>query len=320
MTKIYYLIVYTTSSDIMKNILKRIIFLFTVFLFVISIYLYLEKNKIYIGSTNVISFLTSNINYLDNKTSEINRNKIFDLENIINYEYRNLSYSVKEEKKVNLEKTSSIPVEQKKPIVYIYNTHQTEKYATSNTEPYNIVPTVMTTSYMLKEQLQKHGIISIVEESSVNNILNKNKWKYSYSYKVTRMFLERAQKDNPSLMFYIDVHRDSVKKSITTVEINEKSYARIMLLLGLENEKYNENLKMIEYINDAVNKQYPGLSRGIYKKKGPGVNGVYNQDFSKNCILIEFGGQYNTIDEVYNTVEALGKILADYIGDFNEIK
>ena len=319
MTKIYYLIVYTTSSDIMKNILKRIIFLFTVFLFVISIYLYLEKNKIYIGSTNVISFLTSNINYLDNKTSEINRNKIFDLENIINYEYRNLSYSVKEEKKVNLEKTSSIPVEQKKPIVYIYNTHQTEKYATSNTEPYNIVPTVMTTSYMLKEQLQKHGIISIVEESSVNNILNKNKWKYSYSYKVTRMFLERAQKDNPSLMFYIDVHRDSVKKSITTVEINEKSYARIMLLLGLENEKYNENLKMIEYINDAVNKQYPGLSRGIYKKKGPGVNGVYNQDFSKNCILIEFGGQYNTIDEVYNTVEALGKILADYIGDFNEI-
>ena len=319
MTKIYYLIVYTTSSDIMKNILKRIIFLFTVFLFVISIYLYLEKNKIYIGSTNVISFLTSNINYLDNKTSEINRNKIFDLENIINYEYRNLSYSVKEEKKVNLEKTSSIPVEQKKPIVYIYNTHQTEKYATSNAEPYNIVPTVMTTSYMLKEQLQKHGIISIVEESSVNNILNKNKWKYSYSYKVTRMFLERAQKDNPSLMFYIDVHRDSVKKSITTVEINEKSYARIMLLLGLENEKYNENLKMIEYINDAVNKQYPGLSRGIYKKKGPGVNGVYNQDFSKNCILIEFGGQYNTIDEVYNTVEALGKILADYIGDFNEI-
>lgn len=303
----------------MKNILKRIIFLFTVFLFVMSIYLYLEKNKIYIGSTNVISFLTSNINYLDNKTSEINRNKIFDLENIINYEYRNLSYSVKEEKKVNLEKTSSIPVEQKKPIVYIYNTHQTEKYATSNTEPYNIVPTVMTTSYMLKEQLQKHGIISIVEESSVNNILNKNKWKYSYSYKVTRMFLERAQKDNPSLMFYIDVHRDSVKKSITTVEINEKSYARIMLLLGLENEKYNENLKMIEYINDAVNKQYPGLSRGIYKKKGPGVNGVYNQDFSKNCILIEFGGQYNTIDEVYNTVEALGKILADYIGDFNEI-
>ena len=53
----------------------------------------------------------------------------------------------------------------------------------------------------------------------------------------------------------------------------------------------------------------------IYKKKGKGVNGVYNQDFSSNCILIEFGGNKNTIDEVYNTVIALGEIISNYIGD-----
>ena len=176
----------------------------------------------------------------------------------------------------------------------------------------------MTTSYMLKEQLEKYDIFSIVEESSVNNVLNKNKWRYGYSYKVTRTFLEEASKKNPSLKFYIDVHRDSVSKKISTVEINGKTYAKIMLLLGLENKKYNDNLKMIEYINNEVNKRYPGLSRGIYKKSGPGVNGVYNQDFSKNCILIEFGGQYNTLNEVYNTVEVVAKILSEYIGDYNE--
>ena len=61
------------------------------------------------------------------------------------------------------------------------------------------------------------------------------------------------------------------------------------------------------------NEKYPGLSRGIYKKKGAGVNGVYNQDFSPKTILIEVGGQDNTIDEVFNTCEAISTILTEYI-------
>ena len=168
---------------------------------------------------------------------------------------------------------------------------------------------------MLEEQLLKHGIKSVVEESSVSEALNKNKWKYASSYKVTKTFLEKAKEKYPSLKFYIDVHRDSVKYSITTKTINDKKYARVMFLIGLENKNYEENLKVTEAINSEVEKKYPGLSRGIYKKKGKGVNGVYNQDFSSNCILIEFGGNKNTIDEVYNTVIALGEIISNYIGD-----
>ena len=168
---------------------------------------------------------------------------------------------------------------------------------------------------MLEEQLLKHGIKSVVEESSVSEVLNKNKWKYASSYKVTKTFLEKAKEKYPSLKFYIDVHRDSVKYSITTKTINDKKYARVMFLIGLENKNYEENLKVTEAINNEVEKKYPGLSRGIYKKKGKGVNGVYNQDFSSNCILIEFGGNKNTIDEVYNTVIALGEIISNYIGD-----
>ena len=135
------------------------------------------------------------------------------------------------------------------------------------------------------------------------------------SWKKSKTFLEKAKEKYPSLKFYIDVHRDSVKYSITTKTINDKKYARVMFLIGLENKNYEENLKVTEAINNEVEKKYPGLSRGIYKKKGKGVNGVYNQDFSSNCILIEFGGNKNTIDEVYNTVIALGEIISNYIGD-----
>lgn len=120
---------------------------------------------------------------------------------------------------------------------------------------------------------------------------------------------------NPTLTYFIDIHRDSIKKSISTITIDGIDYAKVLFILGLENENYKENQLMIEYINNMLNQKYPGLSRGIYKKQGSGVNGIYNQDFSPHCILIEFGSSTNTIDEVYNSVIAVGNVLSEYIGD-----
>ena len=62
----------------------------------------------------------------------------------------------------------------------------------------------------------------------------------------------------------------------------------------------------------------PSLSRGIYLKEGPGVNGIYNQDLSNNSLLIELGGQYNSIEEASNTINILANILHKFIiGDQN---
>ena len=296
--------------------IRIIIYITILILIIFGLFNFLNDNGFKFGGKNFINFLISKFDYInivEDNTSNIEKD-IFEVKNITNYEYRNIYYNKKEVKKNDIPVSST----KKEPIVYIYNTHQSEKYTLNNSEPYNIIPTVMTTSYMLKEKLSEYNIESIVEESSVNEVLKKNNWKYASSYKVTRTFLEKAKKEYPSLKFYIDVHRDSVKRSITTKEINNVSYARVMFILGLENENYEKNLKVIEYLNNEIEKKYPGLSRGIYKKKGPGVNGVYNQDFSENCILIEFGGSYNTIDEVYNTVEAIGQILGKYIGDLDE--
>ena len=49
------------------------------------------------------------------------------------------------------------------------------------------------------------------------------------------------------------------------------------------------------------------------EKEGPYSNGVYNQDFDKNTILIEVGGQYNDIKQVDNTLKVLAKVLYEYI-------
>lgn len=220
--------------------------------------------------------------------------------------------------KTNNSKVPKDSTNRTKPLVYIYNTHQTETYSTKNLEAYNIVPNVMMTSYILKENLERAGIPTIVEENSVKDMLNLNGWKYAKSYKVTRSFMEEAKNKNPSLKYFIDIHRDSVNKKITTTKINNKSYAKIMMLIGLEHKNYKNNLKEALKIETMLNKSYPGLSRGIYKKSGKGVNGIYNQDFDTYTFLFEVGGSYNDIIEVNNSIEALSKILIKYIGEKNE--
>ena len=80
---------------------------------------------------------------------------------------------------------------------------------------------------------------------------------------------------------------------------------------------YQKNLDLANNINNLFNKYYPGLSRGVYKKEGANVNGIYNQDISSNAMLIELGGVDNNIEEVINSINAISDILYRYVGDNN---
>lgn len=229
--------------------------------------------------------------------------------NISNDDYSNLD----ELKKVSSYIEDPNPVDIDNPIIYIYNTHQLENYNSSNLDIYGITPNVLMASYLLKEKLNNRGLSTIVEDTNLSNFLSINGWDYSNSYKASRIFILDKKNKYPSLKYFVDIHRDSVSKDATTKNINGKNYARILFVVGLEHSNYKNNLKVAEDINFVSNKYYPGLSKGIYKKEGKGVDGIYNQDISSNSILIEVGGVDNNIDEVLNTTEALSIILDYYI-------
>ena len=81
-----------------------------------------------------------------------------------------------------------------------------------------------------------------------------------------------------------------------------------------EYKKENPEKNIIK-LENWLEKNYPGISRGIYRKKGKGVNGVYNQDFSENCFLIEVGGEENNYEEVENTLDVIAEMLNYYLED-----
>ena len=206
-------------------------------------------------------------------------------------------------------------VKNSEPLIYIYNTHDEETYYNSYLNPYNIVPNVKLASYYFQERLKDLGIESVVEKRKIKDVLDKNGWSYRYSYNASRVYLEEVSKNSPSIKYFIDLHRDSVGKDKTTTIINGKNYAKVMFLVGLEHENYQKNLELATRLDELIRQFDSTLSRGIYQKEGPGVNGIYNQDFNSNTILIEVGGQYNTIEEVANTIEVIARVLKDYLGE-----
>ena len=210
---------------------------------------------------------------------------------------------------------SFLYVENKTPLIYIYNSHQGETYSREYLEEYNIVPDVLMASNMLKDKLDNIGIYTEVENSDILAYMKENKLNHGGSYIASRHFLINAMKKYPNSLLYIDLHRDSANHSITTTTINEKPCARIMFVIGLEYDTYKENLKTVTEINNKINNKYPSLSRGILKKQGKNVNGVYNQDLGSNIILIEVGGNENNIEEINNTLDLIAEILGEYINE-----
>lgn len=195
------------------------------------------------------------------------------------------------------------------PLVYIYNTHDTEEYSDS----YGVYDA----SFYLRDKLRELGINSIVEENRTSTIRNSNGWNYNLSYRASRINLERVKSENPSIKLFIDLHRDSVGHNSTFVNIGDKGYAKVLFVIGREHTNYLENLHYTQSIDYLISSKFPGLSKGILEKEGPGVNGIYNQDIGYNVILLEVGGNENSSIEVKNTLDAVSLIIKEKVYEEN---
>ena len=239
------------------------------------------------------------------------KKRINDVEFLLKYAI-NLEYNPVSKEVISIENNSTKD-EYYEPLVYLYNTHQKEEYQNSFLETYNIKSNVLIASYILKENLANNNINAIVETSDLVAIRNNMNLKYGKSYYISRIKMEEAFNNNQTLKYFIDLHRDSGSYEKTTLIVGNTSYAKILFVIGLDNPTYQSNLDLANNLNNLINSKVANLSRGVLKKSGKNVNGIYNQDFNKNVLLIEVGGENNTISEVSNTIEILAMVISEYI-------
>lgn len=293
---------------------KSLFFLPLFILGMILTYQYLEDSNIKLDDKELVEILLSNTketSSLKKIITSIFPTKKEAVTTLIKANYKGL---IAEDEKQKVKPV--IAKKDKEPLIYIYNTHQTEEYTPSSFVEYSIMPTVQMNNYILEEKFEEKNRTTIVEERSIKEILNQQGLNYAGSYQASRFYLEDVKKNYPTLKYFIDVHRDSLPKDRTTITIGDKNYATILFLIGLENPNYAKNLEFTEKINNKLKEKYPNLSKGIYKKQGAGVNGVYNQDFSPFTILVEMGGPDNTIDEVLNTSLAFSDCFLEVIDEY----
>ncbi|MBO1513753.1 stage II sporulation protein P [Metabacillus sp. BG109] len=226
--------------------------------------------------------------------------------------------------------------EDKKPVtnpekktVFIYQSHSWESFlpllkgaenpndAISSDERVNVIGL----GNRLAENLMERGIGVEHDKTNMTQELHKKGWKSTKAYTVSGTIVDEAVvAKNNELDYFIDIHRDSARKNITTKTINGKSYARLYFVVGREHENYLENLDFAKKLHAELEKKYPGISRGVFLKSKSEGNGVYNQDVSSKAMLLEIGGVDNNLDELERTVDVFSDVLADYYFEENEAK
>ena len=252
-------------------------------------------------------FIIKNSNFIENITKDIEdkySNKSINIEKFkTEVVYKSLNKIIDIDD-LKLSKSISINSNNK---VYIYNTHDTEKYNLPYTSDYSIIPDVTLASKILKEYLKNYNIDSYIETSSMKEYLSKNKLKYTDSYKASRYYLEKNLTKDYKLI--LDIHRDSLRHKYTLYEKDNKKYARILFIIGASNKDYKKNKLIADNLNTRLNNEYKGISRGVTLREDIS----YNQDLNNKIILIKIGGIDSTLEEVNNTMEVLAKIISDYI-------
>lgn len=205
------------------------------------------------------------------------------------------------------------------PTVYVYHTHNQESFlpeinVKEREKAWHETTNITLVGNRLSEALKERNISVIQEESDVMGVLKKRRLSIVDAYSVSREVLKDTLENNKNIKMVLDLHRDTAIRKHTTFTYKGLEYARIVFKLSRETNQFEENFKFAEQLNNQLEKDFPGLSRGVFIMSSTREEPItYNQDLLNPSVLIEIGGAENTLEEEYRTVEILAKAIDEYL-------
>ncbi len=188
------------------------------------------------------------------------------------------------------------------PAVLIIHTHGTEAYS-ENTESYSadspfrsddITKNVVSVGEVMAEVFREAGI-NVIHDTTMYD-----KDGYRDSYTRSRAAVSEHLKENPSITYIFDVHRDAIirddKTAICPVGIyNGEETAQIMLVVGTDQDgadhkNWRQNLALAFNIQKELFNTSNELARSINLRTS-----AFNQGLSEGYLLLEVGSCANTL-------------------------
>ncbi|MEG0290936.1 MAG: stage II sporulation protein P [Erysipelotrichaceae bacterium] len=185
--------------------------------------------------------------------------------------------------------------------VYIYNTHQNEQYSEKES--------VMDAAVILGNQLKEKGIEVVLETNDFREYGRQHDLDYNHSYQISNKFLNDAFVNYGGFDLIIDLHRDAIPRASCFTTIDQKQYAKMMVVVGGLSKNVDAILKTSSTLTDMINQKVDGIMKPVLNREA-----YYNQDMNEHMLLIELGGDLNTFDEIKNTIDYLSDGLVKLLG------
>ena len=202
----------------------------------------------------------------------------------------------------------------KAPKILIYHTHTTEAYTATASSPY-----VQTSSYRtadagksvlavgeaLAERLRTQYGFAVLHDTTDHEPPSL-KTAYDRSERTMRKYLEQY----PSLVLFIDVHRDASSDVKDYVVVDGSPTARLMCVVG-QGTKYKDkpdfdrNYALAAKLTENLRHIEKRLARDVRVKTGR-----YNQHVGQLSLLIEVGHNANTLEQALHAIPFLAESLA----------
>jgi len=193
---------------------------------------------------------------------------------------------------------------------YFYCTHSSESYIPNSGQAklegkQGLINTV---AKSLTESCREQGLEGVFE-NKIHDFPD-----YDKSYTLSRETVKKIVKQDPKALGLFDVHRDSVPGTTDAprIKIKGKSSAQILIIVGTNERKphphWKQNLEFANKLLKQGEKQYPGLIRGVRTKAG-----TYNQEYNTHALLLEFGTDYNTLEEAKYAAELFAEVVVEVL-------
>ncbi|MGR6897579.1 stage II sporulation protein P [Rummeliibacillus sp. BSL5] len=204
----------------------------------------------------------------------------------------------------------------------VYFTHSHEAYAPilrkhqQAVTAYHNTENIQSLGKLFTNHFKQNNIQLDLLDVDTQKVMSQKQMKFYQAYDAVRPYVKK-QIEKKDYDLILDIHRDSAKRNLSTITYNGTSYARMAIVIGTKNPSYQANEAYAEKLSKKMADLVPGISRGVIAKKGAGVNGIYNQDLSKQSILVEIGGVDNTEEELNRSVAILARAIEEAFANTN---
>lgn len=192
--------------------------------------------------------------------------------------------------------------------VILYHTHNAETYLPTDgvSKITGKNGGVVEAGERLKNCLEKNYGIKTLHNQTIHDY---PEWSRSYHNSLNTV--SSLLKGNAKVQAVFDIHRDAgySKKEATTVMINGRSAAKIMIVIGANHEEWKANFAFAQDLKECADSIYPGLLKDLRLVE----SSRYNQQAHPHSLILEIGSDLNTQEEANYAIECFARVIAEVL-------